>query len=408
MKQEIVHLQQKLSTSEETSAKLSVEIKKLKEKFGQLGTTPETLNRLLETPIIDFNSLKQESNLAQQESENLRRKLSTSEEKCVKLIQEVETLSEKIQQLGSDLEKHDICKLIIDNDELCSFYTGIHTYEKLLILFNFIHENMPVISQEEALTNYEQFVLVLVKFRLNLRQLDIAHRFGVSQTTVSKYLHKWVDILYTHFVPVFLIWPERADIRNTLPKCFEGHFEKCVVIIDCFEVFMDRPIMLKQRASTYSNYKSHNTVKYLIGITPQGVVSFISVGYGGRNSDVFIVEDSKFLDYLKPGDLVLADRGFLIHEAAAFRADASVKTPAFMGKNSQLSPWEVEESRDISKCRIHVERVIGVLRERFSILCGPLNHEMLYSDEDHFALIDKIVAICCALNNCNPSIVPQE
>ena len=38
----------------------------------------------------------------------------------------------------------------------------------------------------------------------------------------------------------------------------------CVVIIDCFEIFIERPMNLKARAQTWSNYmyKHHNTVKF--------------------------------------------------------------------------------------------------------------------------------------------------
>ncbi len=64
------------------------------------------------------------------------------------------------------------------------------------------------------------------------------------------------------------------------------------------------------RAQTYSAYKHHNTVKYLIGVTPQGTVSFISEGWGGRTSDKHIIEHSSILSNLVPGDTVLADRGF--------------------------------------------------------------------------------------------------
>jgi len=39
------------------------------------------------------------------------------------------------------------------------------------------------------------------------------------------------------------------------------------------------------RAQTWSNYKKHNTVKFLIGVTPQGTIDFISKGWGGRVSD---------------------------------------------------------------------------------------------------------------------------
>ena len=35
------------------------------------------------------------------------------------------------------------------------------------------------------------------------------------------------------------------------------------------------------RDSTWSNYKHHNTVKIIFGITPQGTVSYVSEAWGG-------------------------------------------------------------------------------------------------------------------------------
>ena len=66
---------------------------------------------------------------------------------------------------------------------------------------------------------------------------------------------------------------------------------------------------------TWSNYKRHNTVKYLIGVTPQGSVSFISFGWGGRVSDEYLTENCKLLNNLLPGDIVLADTGFGIADS---------------------------------------------------------------------------------------------
>ena len=53
-----------------------------------------------------------------------------------------------------------------------------------------------------------------------------------------------------------------------MPMCFQYAFgKKVTVVIDCFEVFIERPYNLLARAQTFSSYKHHNTVKVLIGIT---------------------------------------------------------------------------------------------------------------------------------------------
>ena len=49
------------------------------------------------------------------------------------------------------------------------------------------------------------------------------------------------------------------------------------------------------------SYKHHNTVKFLIGMTPQGVVSFISQAWGGTVSDKFLPENSGLLKNLLSG-----------------------------------------------------------------------------------------------------------
>ena len=81
---------------------------------------------------------------------------------------------------------------------------------------------------------------------------------------------------------------------------------------------MERPSNLLARAQTYSAYKHHNTAKYLIGITPQGAVCFISDGWGGRVSDRHLTENSGLLDNLLPGDTILVECGFDIADSIGF------------------------------------------------------------------------------------------
>jgi len=179
-----------------------------------------------------------------------------------------------------------------------------------------------------------------------------------------------------------------------------------VVIIDCFEIRTERAGNIKARAQCFSHYKHIDTSKYLIGITPNGSVSFISDGYAGRMSDKYIAENSGFTDELLPGDIVLADREFTIHESVSMQY-AELLTPEFLKKQAQLPPEAIEKTRKIASLRIHVERVIGLVRNKFRILKGPLEINLLKYKYDEKCLLDYIVHIACILSNLCESIVPM-
>jgi len=158
---------------------------------------------------------------------------------------------------------------------------------------------------------------------------------------------------------------------KTMPMEFQKNFRKRAIIIDCFEVFIERSTSLMARAQTY---RKHNTVKFLIGITPQGSVAFISKGWGGRVSDVHITENCGLLKNLLPGNIVLADLGFNIQEAAGLLC-AEVRLPPFTRGKKQLSKVEIDVARQFSSVRFHGERVIGMVRQKYTILQSilPIN-----------------------------------
>ena len=101
---------------------------------------------------------------------------------------------------------------------------------------------------------------------------------------------------------------------------------------------------------------------------------------------------------------MLADRGFNIQESIGIYC-AEVKLPPFTKGKPQLSQLEVDTAREVAHVRIHVERVIGLLRQKFTYLGGvlPINVIMCHSSSD-LIMIDKVVVVCCALCNCCESI----
>ena len=148
-------------------------------------------------------------------------------------------------------------------------------------------------------------MMFFLRIRLNHGTDDIAFRFGVTKGQVSKHFHNVLDIMYVKTKPL-IKWPERDVLHLTMPTSFRKFFKKCSVIIDCTEVFVERPANLLARAQVWSNYKHHSTIKFLIGITPQGTISYISKCAGGRISDKEIVEQSTLVNYLLPGMLYIS------------------------------------------------------------------------------------------------------
>lgn len=293
------------------------------------------------------------------------------------------------------------------NDNKVEFYTGLTNLKLLLALFDFVHKEIPYCSRS-ALSKFEKLTLTLMRLRLNLTLTDLAYRFNVSNSTVSTVFIDITDLLFVYLRPL-IKWPERAELWKTTPIGFRKHFgTKVVVIIDCFEVFINKPKNLLARAQTFSSYKHHNTVKFLIGITPQGIVSFISKAWGGRTTDKHLTENCNILNNLLPGDVVMADRGFNIEESTATYC-ATVKIPAFTKGKRQLESIDVEQTRRIASVRIHVERVIGNVRNKYTILQGILPFDYLMkNDNGGFTTIDKITTIACALTNMCDSIIPVD
>lgn len=276
----------------------------------------------------------------------------------------------------------------------------------LMTLFKFIEPAMTH-GYNSTLSKFQKLVLVLIRLKLNLPVNYLADKFRISGGSVSRIFLCTLNVMYTRLNPL-IYWPTQEERRVTMPMEFRKYFGlKVAIIIDCFELFIERPSNLQARAQTWSSYKHHNTVKFLIGISPQGVISFISKGYGGRATDRYITNDCGLLDKIEFGDIVLADRGFDIAETLA-QFGSELRIPAFTKGRSQLSPLDVEKTRKLAHVRIHVERVIGLVRNKFKMLQDTVPLDYLMSANGSIPTIDKIVTICCALANMCKSVVPFD
>ena len=330
----------------------------------------------------------------------------------IALVARIETLEAENKTLhrkvSSQKPKNFRLEDIAQNDTLVHFYTGFQSYEILLVFYEFLGPSVSNLQywgsksttgrkRRMKLDPLNQLFLTLMKLRLNLRERDLAQRFGIAVSIVSKYFITWVCFLYCHLREVDWM-PAVEQVRATLPHTFKEKYPKTYVIVDASEIFIETPNDLQLQSSTWSNYKHHNTVKFLVGCTPNGAISFVSPLYVGSISDVELTRNSGLLERLKGTSniSVMADRGFTIRDQLiAIGADLNI--PPFMEGRAQLPAAEVLEGRRIASVRIHIERAIGRIKN-FSILKGSLPITLS-------RIANQIVCVCCWLVNFQPVLI---
>ncbi|KAK7154797.1 hypothetical protein R3I93_009675 [Phoxinus phoxinus] len=188
----------------------------------------------------------------------------------------------------------------------------------------------------------DELFLFLVYLALGLKEKDLGDRFNVHHTAVSRIIESWVRFLYT-LLGAVRIWTSPEEIRATMPSVF-SKYSDTQVIIDHTE--------LRCQSETFSQCKSHTTMKGMIGVSPHGAVTFVSSLYPGSVSDKELFRQSGIIPLLDKDMAVMVDEGFRIDDLVP------CKVHRLLCDNSHPSHDEVLVTQDITRLRIHVEKII--------------------------------------------------
>lgn len=278
-------------------------------------------------------------------------------------------------------------EVISESDNMFQFYTGL-TVAQFDHLFNSLGETVHNLiywrgkrtnevtptpakrPMERKVSPKNQLVITLMKLRQAFPNKDIAYRFQISESTVSVIVTTWIQFLFKQTAGLRQqMFPSQELIKQHLPSCFSS-FKNVRVIIDCFEIRAQSPRNFAEQGNMYSSYKHNTTLKCLVAISPSGGISFLSDTYEGSISDKQIFVKSGLVQLLEPGDLVIADRGFLIRDVLQERK-VDLNIPPFLGKRDKLTAQEEVLTKRIARVRIHVERAIERMK-KFKILSKVL------------------------------------
>lgn len=275
--------------------------------------------------------------------------------------------------------------------------TGIPSFEILDKIIEIFSNKYPDIRTHQ-LSVRERIILVFLKLKHELSFAVLSVFFkNVSLSTCRSIFITTVPLLGNIFSNL-IYWPSREEIAANIPYCFEN-FSNVRVVLDCTEVPIQKPKCLTCRIKLYSNYKSNFTLKFLIGVSPAGLITFVSEPYGGRASDNVIFEKSNLISILDKSDAIMVDRGFKVDNLCNERGILLIRPPFLKGKK-QFTRQEALETKAIASARVHIERVNQRIKT-FKIFQNKFSW-------GHVNLAKDIMIIVCGICNLGSSIFSDE
>jgi len=289
---------------------------------------------------------------------------------------------------------------ISKNDKLVAHLTGLPTarvFTTILELCQRFDIQYYLGWRVETISPTDQLFITMCKLRTNVSLKALAWEYKVSDTTITNIVVTWLHVLWEILVCGMMNkLPSRQRNTQCLPQSF-ATFTTCRAVVDCTEIRCAIPKQFDKQSMTYSHYKHYHTLKGLVAVAPNAVITYVSELYPGSTSDKAIMQHCGIIDQLEVGDMILADKGFLISDILP--TGVSVNIPPFLN-TSQFSREQCILTRNIARARIHVERANARIK-RFRILDFiPHNYRDISS---------KIFQVCAALVNFqNPLLSETE
>ncbi|CAN7976849.1 unnamed protein product [Ixodes persulcatus] len=283
----------------------------------------------------------------------------------------------------------------LSTDSAVCAYTGIESMSALAAISK---EVAAIDKMATEISVLERVVLVLVRLKTCLSFTCLATLFGISKTTVHRHFYGTLPSLAA-VLEAAIPWPTKAEISRNEPQCF-AEYRDVRVVLDCTEVQVEKSHCASCRILTYSQYKGGHTAKALVGVSPAGLITFLSNGFGGRASDKACVEKSGVLNKLTSfEDDVMVDKGFSM-DAMCGKLGLGVVQPPFLRSQTQFSAEDANRTVKIARARVHVERAIQRMKV-FKVLKGPVPWEMV-------AALDDIMIIIAGIVNVSAPILSEK
>ena len=225
---------------------------------------------------------------------NFKRPESTTK----KIILEAELQQAKseiidLKEKNGYLQKHYTVSTL--NEDVLRMETGLPTKDVFHIVVNYIIRFKQSINyfagwRVESISFEDQIFITLMKDRQSYTNLHLAQLFNCSISTIANIVTTFIHVLHSVlFTDLMTSIPSRDKNKLSAPSTF-SQFGSCRVVIDCRDIKIATSGLMNQQNATYSNYRGMHSFKVIVGVAPNGVITYVSNLYPRSISDKAIVQ----------------------------------------------------------------------------------------------------------------------
>ena len=288
---------------------------------------------------------------------------------------------------------------LIETESQLMAFAGV-TFSQLSCLTELLLRIEGDYNQCPSLSMKERVILTLAKLRTNLHFEALCIFLGVSRAIVEQYFRSTIRLLALVLKPC-IPWLSGEDNLMSIPECL-SQVRDVRLILDCIEIPVDSPDCLRCLNQMYSHFQKLLSVKILVGVSPLGLITFLSKCYGNQATceRVFIesnlVQDKKLEPFR---DAVIVDRSLRI-ENYCEQNNINISFLMNMSERRQKNPSHAKYYAEIARARATLQTVLRRMLG-YDILSGRLAWSLV----PHF---DDICTVISGLVNLNSSIISKD
>lgn len=283
---------------------------------------------------------------------------------------------------------------IIKTEEILFGWTGMSKFDIVTAIEESLDAVWPLTERKKIDIDAKSLIILFfIKIKTNLPFVVIGTLFHKNRHTISNYFY-YILPIFRQALGGALYWPCTEEIRANFPVSFLP-FPSTRIMLGSFEIKIPNLKCTTCKAEYETGAEivtCAETLKFMIGVTPAGIICFISKAYCGNLTDAEIFIEENILEkyaFQFNVDSIMVAKGFQIQEQCR-TAGISIIRP----HNDPAAGSEFNTK--LSKALAFLQRSISRVRNN-TIIAQKIEGNLIpYMD-------DIVYNVCCMVNLSFPN-----